>query len=101
HCETQHEGIKLDWTTATETNNKVFTIARSQDGVNFENIATTPGAGNSSYPINYTYTDDAPGLNGTYYYRLTQTDFDGHSVSYNITSCTVNSTIGKVYPNPS
>jgi hypothetical protein len=100
-CESGPTGIKLDWSTATESNNKFFTISRSVDGVTFEPIATIPGAGNSSYPIDYTYTDDSPNLNGTYYYRLSQTDFDGHSISFNITSCTVNSSIGNVYPNPS
>jgi Secretion system C-terminal sorting domain len=66
----------LKWTTASETNNDFFTIERSADGRNFENIGETKGAGNSSHEITYTFTDahPVPGIN---YYRIKQTDYDG------------------------
>jgi|GEM_PF-980490 len=101
NCTLVSGGIKLNWSTATETNNKYFIIERSTDGVNFQTIATVQGAGNSSSTLNYAYTDETP-FNGLNYYRLSQTDFDGKSASYNITSCNVNNElIGNVYPNPS
>ncbi|HTA82829.1 MAG TPA: T9SS type A sorting domain-containing protein, partial [Bacteroidia bacterium] len=66
----------LKWTTATETNNDYFTLERTQDGINYEAIATVKGAGNSSTPLNYTAIDESP-LAGISYYRISQTDFDG------------------------
>jgi len=100
-CQPKAGGITLNWSTASETNNKIFTIERSADGDNFEPIATIPGAGNSSSTRNYSYTDESP-LNGINYYRLEQTDFDGASISYNVTSCSISTeSVGNVYPNPS
>lgn len=70
--------VTLQWTTASETNNDYFTVQRSLDGTNFEDVTTVPGAGNSSSIINYTAVDYNP-YGGTSYYRLKQTDFDGAS----------------------
>ncbi|MBN4066162.1 hypothetical protein JYT51_02410, partial [Candidatus Amoebophilus asiaticus] len=69
-------GIKIKWETATEINNDYFTIERSADGIDFEEIRQVAGAGNSSSPIDYSIIDEAP-LQGISYYRLKQTDFDG------------------------
>lgn len=92
--------VVLSWSTASETNNKYFTIERSSDGINFQAIATIPGAGNSDAEREYTYTDTDP-QGGNNYYRLSQTDYDGNSTSYNITTCNANTEeIGNVYPNP-
>lgn len=68
----------LQWSTATETNNKSFTLERSADGINFETVATIAGTGNSSKATQYTYTD-YESLSGISYYRLSQTDFDGNT----------------------
>ncbi len=73
----------IEWSTASETNNDHFRIERSDDGVYFETVATLPGAGNSSSPREYSYTDYGAGA-GTIYYRLTQVDFDGTSTSSQI-----------------
>jgi hypothetical protein len=100
-CAAASGGIQLSWTTATETNNKYFTIERSMDGINFKPIAKINGAGNSSTVHNYSYLDK-PATIGTYYYRLSQTDYDGNAQTFNVTSCdeTGPIEIGKVYPNP-
>ncbi len=68
--------IRLLWATATETNNAYFSLERSADGVQFDEIAQVPGAGNSAVTQQYAYTDRAP-LSGANYYRLRQVDFDG------------------------
>ncbi|MGZ3864422.1 MAG: glycine-rich domain-containing protein [Bacteroidia bacterium] len=70
--------IDLRWTTATETNNRFFTIERSKDAMNFEYVTTVPGAGNSNTTIRYNTTDKRP-YDGISYYRLKQTDYDGES----------------------
>ena len=70
--------IDLSWATASELNNAYFTIERSSDGVKFEELFSTPGAGNSTRTLYYTNRDENP-LNGNSYYRLKQTDYDGHN----------------------
>lgn len=69
-------GNLLKWVTATETDNDHFTLARSTDGVQFENITTIAGAGNSTTALSYEFLDKtAPA--GLSYYRLSQTDNSG------------------------
>ena len=69
--------VNLSWSTATEVNNNFFTVERSKDGESFEALFTRPGAGNSTTTLNYSAKDTRP-LQGYSYYRLKQTDFDGH-----------------------
>ena len=93
--------VDLDWATASEINNDYFTIERSDDGVNFEPMATILGAGNSNSVLNYSWIDTSP-LNTVGYYRLKQTDFNGE-YSYSdvlATRCKSNNEIS-IYPNPS
>ncbi|HTB07958.1 MAG TPA: choice-of-anchor tandem repeat GloVer-containing protein [Bacteroidia bacterium] len=97
---------KLTWTTATETNNNYFTVMRSKDGVNWENIGTVKGAGNSDNMLYYYFIDDNASNrvngNGTLYYRISQTDFDGKSEKFNVKDVTFQSSISslEIYPNP-
>jgi hypothetical protein len=70
------EEVILDWATATEQENAGFTIERSQDLQQWEDVAHTPGSGNSQSMIVYQARDPRP-LPGTSYYRLRQVDFDG------------------------
>jgi hypothetical protein len=72
--------VDLEWQTATEINNDYFTVQRSKNGVDFEDVFTKAGAGNSSTVKNYSGVDPSPYL-GVSYYRLKQTDFNG-SYSY-------------------
>jgi uncharacterized repeat protein (TIGR01451 family) len=68
--------IELKWTTGTEINNDYFTLERSRDLYGWEVLGFVPGAGNSSVPLSYSFSDLRP-LDGLAYYRLKQTDFDG------------------------
>ena len=69
--------VELSWSTASEINNDFFTIERSSDGIHFESILAKRGAGNSTTLLNYTDVDIQP-LTGNSFYRLKQTDYDGH-----------------------
>ncbi|MBP6512733.1 MAG: T9SS type A sorting domain-containing protein [Bacteroidia bacterium] len=73
--------VQVKWSTATEKNNDFFTVERSQDGNSFMEILKVKGAGNSSSLKNYSVIDQVP-LSGTYYYRLTQTDYDGTTETF-------------------
>jgi len=76
------ENIKLDWATATETNNQQFEILRRT--INEERIdewilvGYREGKGTTTEPQHYSYIDDISGINATAFeYRLKQVDFDG------------------------
>lgn len=71
-----HKNILLDWSTATEINNKGFVIERSINGVDFEKIGWVDGKLNSNTLTKYQYTDNFVQPNIIYHYRLRQTDID-------------------------
>ncbi|MGA9115955.1 MAG: T9SS type A sorting domain-containing protein [Bacteroidota bacterium] len=76
-------GVRLDWTTLTETNNYGFEVERSSDPAGaFLTLPGSflPGQGTTVVPHSYTYTDMAP-IPGRLFYRLKQMDLDG-SVHY-------------------
>jgi len=83
--------VLTTWTTASETNNALFTIEKSADGHNFEGFTTLPGAGTTSVAHNYSAIDDNPYV-GISYYRLKQTDYDGYSTYSDIVPVTYNPT---------
>lgn len=94
-------GARLTWQTASEQNNKAFSISRSTDGINFTAIGTVESKGNSNSPTNYTFLDLSLST-GTNYYRLNQMDIDGkitdlgtRSVNFQLASVQLS-----VYPNP-
>lgn len=96
--------VQVKWTTSSEINNDFFKIERSWDAYSFEEIGRVHGAGNSSVPRAYTFSDDEP-FNGTSYYRLTQVDYDGQSETFapqSITRTTVLTAlkINTIGPNP-
>lgn len=77
--------VQLSWQTATETDNKSFTIDRTEDGVNYTTIAVIDGAGTSTQPNLYSFSD--PGrITATTYYRLRQTDVNGRTETLDIIS---------------
>ncbi|MCF0207350.1 MAG: T9SS type A sorting domain-containing protein [Bacteroidales bacterium] len=92
----------VSWTTATEKNNDYFVLERSNDAVNFSEIARISGAGNSLTENKYEYSDFD--INGECYYRLTQVDFDGASTTSKIIALNCNKNTAEptmyAYPNP-
>ena len=99
-----NDKVDLGWTTSTESNNNYFTVERSKDGINFEFVQNIPSAalnGTSSVPLNYTAQDYHP-YTGVSFYRLRQTDLDGHSTWSSIVSVSLDKkNVLSVYPNPS
>lgn len=90
----------INWNTLAETNSDYFSLERSCDGMSFIKIATLDAAGNSATPNAYTFIDEKP-CYGTTYYRLLQTDIDGHTFSSAIISVNCKTENGLlVYPNP-
>jgi hypothetical protein len=73
-----NDKVLLDWSTAQEINNKYFTVERSTDAVQFSLLGKVNGAINSSAVKNYQLIDLSP-AEGENYYRLSQTNNDGHT----------------------
>ncbi len=70
------EQVEINWSTASELNNKGFELQRSIDGFDFDRLSFLPGKINSQTTQNYAYND----LNAKQdhlYYRLKQVDMNG------------------------
>ncbi len=77
--------VNLSWTTATEQNNKGFTIerAKSDAQLTWGEVKFINGAGTSANPVNYTF-EDRNLTTAKYKYRLKQTDFNGNYKYYDL-----------------
>lgn len=74
----QDNVVRLDWATATETDNRGFHIERSADQVaQFEPIGWVPGHGTTTAAQAYFFQDNSLPRADVLYYRLRQTDYDG------------------------
>jgi len=94
---------QLNWSTFTELNNDYFTIERSLDGFDFEEMAEVSGNGTTSQMSTYQWTDVRP-IHGTSYYRLSQTDYNGEKTMLGTLSsqwpCANLSNGLQLFPNP-
>jgi hypothetical protein len=72
----------IEWETASEINNKGFFLYKSIDGLEkFEKIATIRGQ-NISSGASYLYQDTNIEQGHTYFYKLSQEDFDGNLIEH-------------------
>ncbi|MFY0651665.1 MAG: T9SS type A sorting domain-containing protein [Cyclobacteriaceae bacterium] len=96
-----NNSIALDWETITEEDFDYFSIERSENGLNFYEIGTVPGHGDSNERIQYSYEDESP-LFGTSFYRLNAIDYDGSYEKFQILSVEYlpEDLQVLVYPNP-
>jgi hypothetical protein len=103
HATCLNSEAQLNWSTFTELNNDYFTIERSLDGFDFEEMAEVNGNGTTSQMSTYQWTDDRP-LPGTSYYRLSQTDYNGEKTMLGTLStewpCGDGEDGVMIYPNP-
>lgn len=96
----------LQWSTTTELNNAFFSLERSLDGTNFNELTTVTSKavnGNSNTILNYDFTDFKP-IAGNNYYRLKQVDKDGKFSYSQVVLLKGNKangiSISAIYPNP-
>lgn len=93
--------VVLNWSTATETNNKGFEIERSSDNSTFVSVGFVNGYGTVTENKNYSFTDNVSA--GSYSYRLKQVDFDGsfeYSQTVEVDLSPSEFSLGQNYPNP-
>jgi hypothetical protein len=99
-----NNAVRLDWQTATESNNSHFIVQRSTNRTTWESIgtvnsffATGTGSGQA-----YAYTDENP-LQGNNFYRLQQVDISGNAEVSSIASASLDRggiAIMYISPNP-
>lgn len=104
NAECKDNNVSINWVTATEINNDYFILEKSEDLINFHEIAKIPGNGFSNKEIFYSFVDEKF-VSGINYYRLKQVDYDGTTKKYNVIAayCTDNSENNlkaTVFPNP-
>jgi endonuclease/exonuclease/phosphatase family metal-dependent hydrolase len=101
-----HDGLKLTWSTATETNNLGFAIEKALEGKNgWEEIAFIKGHDTTVEKNNYLFIDKKISPGQKYQYRLRQVDFSGfveysHTLSVTVDQYPNLFTLGQNYPNP-
>jgi len=95
--------VLLQWKTASELNNERFILERSVNGIHFVALYAVEGAGSTSIPQEYSYTDQSP-FPGINYYRLKQIDFNQAFTYSKIISVEATDQPGPpitIFPNPS
>ncbi len=110
-CKVADNQVQLNWTTATESNNKGFEIERASSRFvgttprrdKWEKIGFVEGNGTTSSAHNYSFTDKLAN-EGNYIYRLKQIDFDGTASYSDEIEVEYNSVLkfelSQNYPNP-
>ncbi|MCE7042605.1 T9SS type A sorting domain-containing protein [Dyadobacter sp. CY312] len=98
-AKSSENGVRLEWNTYSEKDNAGFDIERSKDAIKFVRIASVEGLGNSDIENHYTFSDNSP-LADISYYRLKQTDVDGTYSYSQVRSVKNNATSVVAYPNP-
>jgi len=78
------KNVKLNWVTATETNNSGFEILRSSQNNNWVKVGYMTGNGTKTTPTSYSF-DDRKLNTGKYNYRLKQIDYNGNFEYFNLT----------------
>jgi hypothetical protein len=92
--------IKLNWETSAEVNNDHFTIQRSTNTIQWQDIQIIAGSGNTNIDSKYAAYDLNP-FAGISFYRLKQTDRDGTYTFSMIRQVNLKSaSIISIYPNP-
>ena len=75
--------VKLNWVTATESNNAGFEILRSAQNDTWVKVGFVTGNGTKTSPTNYLFTDTKLST-GKYNYRLKQIDYNGNFEYFNL-----------------
>jgi hypothetical protein len=97
------DGVQIDWTTTTESQNKGFVVQRQTNGA-FEDLSfvnSKADGGNSSLPIDYSFSDNGSIQTPLAYYRLKTVSYTGEESYSEISTVRLGmSQTVKIYPNP-
>jgi len=112
----KNNNVYLQWETGSEVNNRGFSIERRENGGNWIEISSylrngnLTGAGNSTEPTNYFFTDTKIVNGAKYEYRLIDVDFSNNENIHDDKIVTIiveneelaieKFSIQSIYPNP-
>jgi hypothetical protein len=95
--------VNLNWTTATEINNRGFEVERSANDGRFITVGFVNGKGTTNDPQKYSFSDNNLTV-GKYSYRLKQVDFNGTFSYSDVVEVDMNVpvefSLNQNYPNP-
>jgi hypothetical protein len=98
-----NNNVLLNWSTATEKNNRIFEVERKNGDNEFLMVGYVDGHGTTTEAQHYTYSDFNLS-SGKYIYRLKQIDYDGKFEYSNEIEADVIAPLefklGQNYPNP-
>ncbi|WP_221392579.1 malectin domain-containing carbohydrate-binding protein [Dyadobacter sp. NIV53] len=93
----------LNWSTASETNSKLFEVQRSVNGTNWNVLGEVAAQGESATDFHYSFPDTKP-LNGENLYRLKMVDHDESFAYSRIVNLSFENILSSseetIYPNP-
>jgi hypothetical protein len=95
--------VTLEWRTVSETENLGFHVERKASASTWSDIGFLEGAGTTTAPKRYRFSDTLPPFANTIYYRLRQTDLDGtieHSPVVQVTLISKEVALLPSVPNP-
>jgi hypothetical protein len=102
HANCSDNYIRLDWTVASESNNREFRLYRMTGNSESRLIAVVAGRGNSMVRTTYSCKDMSP-VKGFNYYRIEQVDMDGNKTQLSSSGAYFQPAIAEpvvIYPNP-
>ncbi|MBS1680946.1 MAG: T9SS type A sorting domain-containing protein [Bacteroidetes bacterium] len=79
----KQNSIELNWSTSSEINFNYFSLQRSANGKDFNEITQVQGHGTTNEAHHYQYEDRLPFI-GKNYYRLTSVDFDNYQETFKV-----------------
>jgi len=98
----ENNSVLVNFTVATQLNNKEFVIEKTTDGIVYTEVAIVPGAGTTPFTESYSAVDPNP-TPGISYYRLKQIDMDENPTVFPPAVITIgndqNNSLS-IYPNP-
>jgi hypothetical protein len=71
----------IRWVTSSELNNDHFSVLKSRDGINYEEVGRANGAGTTNSAVEYSLIDETKNYSLAYY-KLIQNDYDGKQTVY-------------------
>ena len=93
---------QIEFIVASQVNNEFFTVEKSTNLMDWEEVGYIDGGGTTNELITYNWSDEIP-INGTKYYRISQTDINGEVKYFNPIAVECENEMDfdiTLYPNP-